>query len=145
MTKFEHVVHPRTQLGRGNAPKVADEHVGINGKIALAITKAVSSMWMAYCFAIIAVIGLPAALRPGGEGIIAWIAQTFLQLVLLSVIMVGQDVSSKAADKRADTTLLDADAILHEAMEIQRHLGEQDNILVEIQAIRTTLQNNKKA
>ena len=126
---FQHRPHPRTLLGRGPAPKVSDGHIGINGKIALAITKAVGSMWMAYAFAVIALIGLPPALRPGGEGIIAWIAQTFLQLVLLSVIMVGQDVSAKAADSRADKTLLDADAILYETMEIQRHLKGQDEIL----------------
>ena len=52
------------------------------------------------------------ALKPGGEGIIAWIAQTFLQLVLLSVIMVGQNVQSLAADARATNTYKDAETIL---------------------------------
>ena len=69
---------------------------GINAKIAVFLTNIVGSMWCAYVFAIIAFIGLPAALKPGGEGIIAWIAQTFLQLVLLSVIMVGQNVQAEA-------------------------------------------------
>jgi hypothetical protein len=59
-----------------------------------------------------ALIGLPAALRPGGEGIIAWIAQTFLQLVLLSVIMVGQNVQSIASDLRSQHTYDDAVLIL---------------------------------
>jgi hypothetical protein len=52
-------------------------------------------------FAAIALIGLGPALKPGGEGIIAWIAQAFLQLVLFSVIMVGQNVQSLAADARS--------------------------------------------
>jgi len=38
------------------------------------------------------------------------VAQTFLQLVLLSVIMVGQNVQAAAADKRAEATFHDASA-----------------------------------
>ena len=78
--------------------KVAD---GVNAKIAVFLTNIVGSMWCAYVFAIIALLGLSPALKPGGEGIIAWIAQTFLQLVLLSVIMVGQNVQSVASDVRS--------------------------------------------
>jgi hypothetical protein len=85
---------------------------GLNAKIAVFLTNLVGSMWCAYVFAIIAFIGLPAALRPGGEGIIAWIAQTFLQLVLLSVIMVGQNVQSVASDLRSQHTYDDAVIIL---------------------------------
>ena len=55
---------------------------------------------------------LPPALKPGGEGIVSWIAQTFLQLVLLSVIMVGQNVQSLAADARSENTFKDAETIL---------------------------------
>jgi cobalamin biosynthesis protein CobD/CbiB len=85
---------------------------GINAKIAVFLTNLVGSMWCAYVFAIIAFLGLPAALKPGGEGIIAWIAQTFLQLVLLSVIMVGQNVQSIASDLRSQHTYDDAVIIL---------------------------------
>jgi hypothetical protein len=85
---------------------------GINAKIAVFLTNIVGSMWCAYVFACIALIGLPAALRPSGEGIIAWIAQTFLQLVLLSVIMVGQNVQSVASDVRSQHTYEDTLQIL---------------------------------
>lgn len=68
-----------------------------NRRIAEKITGAVSTMWCAYIFAAIALISLPAALRTGDPLIIvAWVAQTFLQLVLLSIIMVGQQSSSEA-------------------------------------------------
>ena len=68
-----------------------------NQKLALKITNAVSTMWAAYIFAGIALISLPAAIRSGDSlVIVAWIAQTFLQLVLLSIIMVGQ--AQSAAD-----------------------------------------------
>jgi hypothetical protein len=87
-------------------------------------------MWCAYAFAIISLIGLPAALKPGGEGIIAWIAQTFLQLVLLSIIIVGQNIAAEASDRRSENTYKDAEAILSEALAIQKHLQVQDGLLV---------------
>jgi hypothetical protein len=85
---------------------------GVNAKVAVLITRLVGTMWCAYLFALIALIGLGPALKPGGEGIIAWIAQTFLQLVLLSVIMVGQNVQSLASDARAADTYKDTEVIL---------------------------------
>jgi hypothetical protein len=85
---------------------------GLNAKLAVFLTNLVGSMWCAYVFAVISFVGLPAALKPGGEGIVAWIAQTFLQLVLLSVIMVGQNVQSDASDARAQRTYDDTVAIL---------------------------------
>jgi hypothetical protein len=85
---------------------------GLNAKVAVFVTNMVGTMWCAYVFTAIALLGLPAALKPGGEGIVAWIAQTFLQLVLLSVIMVGQNVQSLAADARAENTFKDTEVIL---------------------------------
>jgi len=85
---------------------------GFNAKFAVLITRLVGTMWCAYLFAVIALLGLGPALKPGGEGIIAWIAQTFLQLVLLSVIMVGQNVQSLASDARSAHTFNDAETIL---------------------------------
>jgi hypothetical protein len=70
------------------------------------------------------------ALKPGGEGLIAWIAQTFLQLVLLSIIIVGQNIAAASSDKRSEITYKDAEAILSEALEIQRHLQSQDETLI---------------
>src|SRR5579862_6316640 len=96
---------------RGLRAEVAKAN-GVNAKIAVFLTNIVGSMWCAYVFAAIALIGLRPALKPGGEGIIAWIAQTFLQLVLLSVIMVGQNVQSEASDVRSQHTYDDTVTIL---------------------------------
>ncbi len=75
----------------------------INTFIAVKITKIVGSMWCAYVFAILALISLPAAIASGSPIIIiGWIAQTFLQLVLLPIIIVGQNVQAAASDKRAE-------------------------------------------
>ncbi len=98
------------------SPRVLKEAMGevdgFNAKFAVLITRLVGTMWCAYVFALIALIGLGPALKPGGEGIVAWIAQTFLQLVLLSVIMVGQNVQSLASDARSANTYKDAEMIL---------------------------------
>ena len=77
----------------------------INQVIATKITSFVSTMWCAYIFAAIALISLPAAINSGDRiVIVAWVAQTFLQLVLLSIIMVGQDSSSKGMQQKIDET-----------------------------------------
>jgi hypothetical protein len=110
--KTEHhlakALHPSPRVLR----EAMGEAEGFNAKFAVLITRLVGTMWCAYLFAAIALLGLGPALKPGGEGIIAWIAQTFLQLVLLSVIMVGQTVQSLAADARATNTFKDAETIL---------------------------------
>ena len=86
---------------------------GFNAKLALVITSSVGTMACAYLFAAIALISLPAALSSGQVIIIvAWIAQTFLQLVLLSIIMVGQTVQSAASDARAVKEFADTETIL---------------------------------
>ena len=75
-----------------------------NDWLAIKTTNFVGTMWCAYVFAIIALTSLPAILSTRNLTlIIAWIAQTFLQLVLLSVIMVGQNIASqKASDIHED-------------------------------------------
>ena len=74
-----------------------------NTWLAVRITKTVGSMWIAYAFAAIALISLPAALASGEViVIVSWVAQTFLQLVLLPIIIVGQNVIQAANDARAE-------------------------------------------
>src|ERR1051325_1029314 len=76
----------------------------INTRLALGITRMVGSMWCAYAFALLALVSLPAALSSHSPIIIiAWIAQTFLQLVLLPIIIVGQNVQAAASDARAES------------------------------------------
>lgn len=130
---FTPVIHPRIESRKEEGPtKVADQLpqgsllARFNAALAVKITGGVGTMWCAYAFAVIALISLPDALKSGTAAIISWIAQTFLQLVLLSIIIVGQNIQSAAADKRAEATYLDADAVLHTALEIQKHLEAQD-------------------
>jgi hypothetical protein len=93
--------------------KAVGEVEGFNAKLALVITRSVGTMACAYLFGVIALISLPAAITSGQViVIVAWIAQTFLQLVLLSIIMVGQTVQSVASDARAAKEFADTETIL---------------------------------
>ena len=70
-----------------------------NTFVAVKITRIVGSMWCAYAFALISLISLPAAIQTHNPIIIvSWIAQTFLQLVLLPIIIVGQNVQAAASE-----------------------------------------------
>ncbi|MHB8460397.1 MAG: hypothetical protein ACYDAK_11325 [Candidatus Limnocylindrales bacterium] len=127
---FEHQPHPRIAARRKTRPaSTRDEHVGINGKIALALTTAVGTMWCAYAFALLALLVVPQAVNGGLLTFIQWVSQTFIQLVMLSVIMVGQNILGRVSDKRAVETYEDAEATLHEAQQIQAHLKVQDDAI----------------
>lgn len=91
---------------------IAREVSGFNGWLAVRITNIVGTMWCAYAFTLLAAVSLPDAVNGGKGPLIAWIAQTFLQLVLLSIIMVGQKVAAAASDKQAYQTYKDAEALL---------------------------------
>ncbi len=133
-TIYHHVPHVRTwerMAGTAAPPtKVDDQRVGVNGKLGLLITSVVGTMWAAYLFTLLALISFPSAIGSGNSiVIVAWIAQTFLQLVLLPVIIVGQNIQAKTSDRRAEDTYKDAEAMLHECVQIQEHLAAQDRAL----------------
>jgi hypothetical protein len=111
-----------------------------NRRVAEKITSFVSTMWCAYIFAALALISLPAAIKTGDVVIIvAWIAQTFLQLVLLSIIMVGQQVSSTSVEKMIKEThsaSLGEFELAKEARELaNQELAELKKIAAEIHQV----------
>jgi len=76
-----------------------------NKSLGAKITSVVGTMWCAYVFAAIALVSLPGAIKSGDTVVIvSWIAQTFLQLVLLSIIMVGQSVASESVEQKINET-----------------------------------------
>lgn len=130
--KHEGPVKVADMLPRGENPITR-----FNTWLAVKVTNGVGTMWCAYAFAVLALVSLPGALASGNVvTIVSWISQTFIQLVLLSIIIVGQNILAAASDKRAEATYQDADAVLHTAMQIQNHLGAQD---AEIQRILATI------
>jgi hypothetical protein len=140
---FDYVRHPHvSQRKESGPPKVAEAAISMHGpgpigrfnaKVGLKITLIVGTMWTAYIFTLIALVSAPAAFHSGDRIIIvAWIAQTFLQLVLLPIIIVGQNVQATAADARSLATYNDASAVLEEARQIQAHLKVQDDAIQKI-------------
>jgi hypothetical protein len=104
----QRVVMPRPS----EIKKAVSEVEGFNAKFAVLITRGVGTMACAYVFGIIALISLPDAIKAGRPAIISWIAQTFLQLVLLSIIMVGQSVQAAASDARASKEFADTEVVM---------------------------------
>jgi uncharacterized membrane protein len=139
VTLYEHIRHPHIASRLAEGPVKVDDlfpHSNavsrFNTRVAIAVTRAVGSMWCAYAFGLFDLISLPDAIHAGASAIVSWVAQTFLQLVLLSVIMVGQNVQADAADKRSEATFHDASATLHEVAHLQEHLAAQDILLTQL-------------
>jgi hypothetical protein len=106
-----------------------------NTWLAVKITKTVGSMWMAYIFAAITLISLPAAIASRSViVIVAWIAQTFLQLVLLPIIIVGQNVIQASTDARARADHETLTAVHQLTVEVHAINEAQTAILRQLQA-----------
>ena len=138
---YEYVRHPRLdELHAAHPVKTANlrrlNHqnpvVRFNARFGLWITLIVGTMWAAYLFTVLALFALPDAIKQGTYFIIVWLSSSFLQLVLLPIIIVGQNIQAKAADERAAATFKDAEAVLKEAEEIQKHLLAQDQAISNI-------------
>ena len=132
---FNYAPHPHLEKRKAaGPPKVRDSIAEVHGPglagrfnaaLGLRITVIVGTMWAAYVFAAIALISLPDNIH-STQTLILWISSSFLQLVLLPIIIVGQNIQARAADKRAEATYNDAVAVLEEAKQIQAHLAAQD-------------------
>ena len=130
---MKHIPHPHIEARKKQgAATTADERSGFNGWLAVRITNIVGTMWCAYAFTALALISLPTAIKGGTGPLIAWIAQTFLQLVLLSIIMVGQKVAAAASDKQAFQTYKDAEALLDISNDMQKLLKQNTELTEEI-------------
>lgn len=143
-----HIPHPHLERRREMFLKARQGADGFNSKLAVRITNVVGTMWCAYAFAALALISFPAAIKAGTATLVAWFAQTFLQLVLLSIIMVGQKVAAAKSDQQLEQTYLDAEALLqinddmHKLVKQNVMLTEQINVLLQ-QNTELTEQMNK--
>ena len=138
---YQYERHPRVEeLKVGRPVKTRDVRrlnhpnflVRFNARFGLLITVTVGTMWTAYVFTALALFALPDAVKQGTYFIVVWLSSSFLQLVLLPIIIVGQNIQAKAADKRSEETYKDAEAVLKEAEQIQQHLLAQDEAIAGI-------------
>lgn len=112
-----------------------------NNALALVITRSVGTMWAAYLFVLVALVSFPQALEAflTGDRItgITWLSQSFLQLVLLPIILVGQNVISASQDARAEADHETLTA-LHTINVRQLRILEQQQKIVEMLGRRST-------
>ncbi|MFG2040421.1 DUF1003 domain-containing protein [Dactylosporangium sp. NPDC048998] len=127
--------HPWIERHRVQPPPQAiDQAVGVNGRIAAWLTQRLGSMWAFYAAAGTQVLWIGLAVF-GVQQVdpYPFAFMTFLsalaQLIFMIVIMVGQDVLDRAADRRSEQTFLDAEAILHECQRMKARLTAQDRII----------------
>jgi uncharacterized membrane protein len=128
--------HPRGAVRRrlGTATRT-DEHVGFNDRFAAELTKRVGTMWVVYvttlfvlAWTALATVGPLRGVDPYPFPFLLFLGNV-VQLLLVFVILVGQQVLGRAADKRALQTYEDAEAIFGEVSHLHDHLGEQDRLL----------------
>jgi hypothetical protein len=109
-----------------------------NDRLAERITAKVGTMWAAYAFACIALVGLPAVLGvnlvPSRFGqIVLWVSSEFLQLVLLAVIMVGQSIASaktEARDNETHATVMETHTEAHAKLDSHSLILDDQNAVL---------------
>jgi len=109
--------------------KEEQEASGVNTRIAVGLTKSVGTMWTAYSFAVLALVGLLAILGwlpPIVALLVVWASQTFIQLVMLPILSVGQNVLGRHAELLADEQFNTTMNSYHAIGEIMQHLSAQD-------------------
>lgn len=145
---FQHIryIHRPQNVNALHKQHIADG--GFNLRLAVALTTIVGSMPTAYTFAVLACVGLLAilgVLSPLVALLVAWLSQTLIQLVLLPVIMVGQNVLSKKAELQADEQYNTTIKTYHDIEQIMAHLAAQDAELLKhtVLLVQMAEQNGK--
>jgi hypothetical protein len=134
---MDHAPNPYLELRKQFLRPLQKRENRFNDWLAIHITRIVGTMWCAYAFGVLALISLPAAIRGGTATLIGWIAQTFLQLVLLSIIMVGQNIAARKSDRQLEQTYKDSEELLKISDAIQGLLQQNTDLTKEIhEAVR---------
>ncbi len=126
---FDHEHHPYLPRNVNQLHEAELKASGVNTRIAVGLTKRVGTMWTAYAFAALAVVGLMAivgVLSPIVALLVVWISQTFLQLTLLPIIMVGQNVLGKKSEIQADEQFKTTMTSYKDIELVMQHLTAQD-------------------
>lgn len=146
VTKAKAHVPKLVLSSHGHKTVHGDNPIGrFNTLVAVKVTKSVGSMWCAYVFALISLVALPAAIASHDPIIIvAWVSQAFLQLILLPIIIVGQNVQAASSDARAESdheTLI----AIHTLTSEVHTINEQQTKILKILEQRSIKQSPQKA
>lgn len=147
-TLYKHVPHMHIPVNVNTLHQAEQAAGNFNTKIAVLLTEGTGSMWTAYLFAILALVGLLGLfnlLNPFIFLLTTWISQQFLQLVLLPVILVGQNVLSRKQELQADEAYQTTMKSFTDVEQIMAHLSEQDAELVKQTEMLMQLLQSMKA
>ena len=132
---MEHHPNPYLEFRKQFLRPLEKRETRFNDWLAVSITNIVGTMWCAYAFGCLALFSLPAAIRGGTATLVAWIAQTFLQLVLLSIIMVGQNIAAKKSDRQLEQTYRDSEQLLKISVAMRDLLQKNTELTAEIHEV----------
>jgi hypothetical protein len=113
-----------------------------NEKLAVWSVSAVATMTCAYLFAILAMIAFPQALHDSFDGgfkplpLVEWFSQSFLQLVLLSVIMVGQNIQARSTERKSEEQY---NAVMEILADMREEHVERREMLLDVRTLTTGL------
>jgi hypothetical protein len=122
---FHHEPHQHQPRNVNLLHEAEKKAAGFNDKLAILLTKGVGTMICAYIFAILAIIGFPGFNATPTQWV-QWISQTFIQLVMLSVIMVGQAVLGRKQELQSDEQYRTTISTYHDIEQVMQHLAAQD-------------------
>ena len=130
---FHHEPHQHQPRNVNTLQEAEKASAGFNTRLAVVLTRYTGTMWTAYIFTVLAIIGLFGLLgwlNPFVFLLATWVSQQFLQLVLLPVIMVGQNVLGRKTELQADEQFHTTMSTYHDIEQIMQHLSAQDTELL---------------
>lgn len=116
-----------------------------NSWIAVKITNGVGTMWCAYAFLILDLFMLPPVIQSHSTMIwVTYIAQTVLQLILLPIIMVGQNVIQAQNEAKAEVDHKTLTYLANLQDEQMQELKNQTEILLKLEKLAQNQQTDAK-
>lgn len=134
-----------------NVNELHKELLGLQDKIALAVTTAVGTMYAVYAFAIWMggwmLWQTRFAHKPFDPYPFAFLLflGNIIQLLLMPLIMVGQNIQGKHSELRAEEEFKTTQSSYHDIESILKHLDEQDQELLRQTKMLEELMNARKA
>jgi hypothetical protein len=95
-----------------------------NNWLAVKISKGVATMWCAYIFAVLAILGFPYH-NLTFQTFIQWTSQTFIQLTMLAILAVGQNLLSSKHDQTQELLKRHHNEKMKKLDEIQRSINKK--------------------
>lgn len=126
MILHKHIARPHKVFNPNMLHEAEKAGAGLNQQIALALTKTVGTMLCAYGFLCLALLGLPNLFPAVVAQWVQWTSQTLIQLVMLSVIMVGQGLLGRKQEIQSEEQFKATLNSYHDIEQIMQHLEAQD-------------------